>query len=327
VLRGNSIAETIPRFRGPAIRREFRGKSRPFGRTLVATNRIEEQTVSENVELIASYWTIAGGADPHTDHEYSVFDFKDRVEACARAGFKGFGIWHADLAYTLQRRSLAEMKRILDDNGMKYIELEFIGDWFLTGEKKKKSDLVKKDLFEAADALGATHIKAGDFYHTDTPMPQVIESFAALCQDAAAHGVRIVYELMPFAMIDTLQGALTMLQGAGAKNGGILFDLWHLAKMGVPHEEIARFPLEYLFAVELNDGTFKAPWSLHEDTINHRRLCGEGEFDIPGFLDSVRKAGYRGPFGIEVLNQELRKRPLEELATRAFNTTMAQFRP
>ena len=95
--------------------------------------------MGENVELIASYWTIAGGADPHTDHEYSVFDFKDRVEACARAGFKGFGIWHADLAYTLQRTSLAEMKRILDDNGMKYIELEFIGDWFLTGEKKKKS--------------------------------------------------------------------------------------------------------------------------------------------------------------------------------------------
>jgi sugar phosphate isomerase/epimerase len=282
--------------------------------------------VDENVELIASYWTIAGGADPHTDHEYSVFDFKDRVEACAKAGFKGFGIWHADLAYTLQRRSLAEMKRILDANGMKYIELEFIGDWFLTGEKKKQSDLVKKDLFAAADVLGATHIKAGDFYHTDTPMPQVIESFAALCKDAAAHGVRIVYELMPFAMIDTLEGALTMLKGAGAKNGGILFDLWHLAKMGVPHEQIARFPSEYLFAVELNDGTFKAPWSLHEDTINHRRLCGEGEFDIRGFLDAVRKAGYRGPFGIEVLNQDLRKRPLEELATRSFSTTMAQFR-
>jgi sugar phosphate isomerase/epimerase len=283
--------------------------------------------VGENVELIASYWTIAGGADPHTDHEYSVFDFKDRVEACARAGFNGFGIWHADLAYTLQRRSLAEMKRILDGNGMKYIEMEFIGDWFLTGEKKKKSDLVKRDLFAAADVLGATHIKAGDFFHTDTPMPQIIESFAALCQDAAAHGVRIVYELMPFAMIDTLAGALTMLKGANAKNGGILFDLWHLAKMGVRHEEIARFPLEYFFAVELNDGTFKAPWSLHEDTINHRRLCGEGEFDIRGFLDAVRKAGYRGPFGIEVLNQDLRKRPLEELATRSFRTTMARFRP
>lgn len=281
--------------------------------------------MNNNVELIASYWTLAGGAEPHTDHEYSVFDFKDRVEACAKVGFKGVGIWHADLVYTLKRRPLTEIKRILDDNGMKHIEIEFLGDWFLIGEKKKQSDLVKQDLLTAAQALGARHIKVGDFFHTDTPMAQVIDAFGALCRDAAAYSTKIVYELMPFAMIDTLPDTLTMLKGAGEKNGGIIFDLWHLVKMGVAYEEIGRFPLEYFFGVEINDGTLTAPWSLHEDTINHRRLCGEGEFDIRGFLDQVWKAGYRGPFGIEVLNKELRKRPLDELAARSFNTTQAQF--
>jgi sugar phosphate isomerase/epimerase len=281
--------------------------------------------MKNNVELIASYWTLAGGAEPHTDHEYSVFDFKDRVEACAKVGFRSVGIWHADLLHTLKHRPLTEIKRILDDNGMRHIELEFLGDWFLTGEKKKQSDLVKQDLLKAAEALGARHIKVGDFFHTDTPMPQVIDSFATLCRDAAAYGTKIVYELMPFAMVDTLPDTLTMLKGAGEKNGGIIFDLWHIVKMGVPYEEISRFPLEYFFGVEINDGTFTAPWSLHEDTINHRRLCGEGEFDIRGFLDQVSKAGYHGPVGIEVLNKELRKRPLDELATRSFNTTMAQF--
>jgi sugar phosphate isomerase/epimerase len=283
--------------------------------------------MKNNVELIASYWTLAGGAEPHTDHEYSVFDFKDRVEACAKAGFRGFGIWHADLLHTLKRRPLTEIKRILDDNGVKHIEVEFLGDWFLTGERKKQSDLVKQDLLSAAEALGARHIKVGDFFHTDTPMPQVIDSFAALCRDAAAHGTKVVYELMPFAMIDTLPDALAMLKGAGEKNGGIIFDLWHIVKLGIPYEEISRFPLEYFFGVEINDGTFTAPWSLHEDTINHRMLCGEGQFDIRGFLDHVWKAGYRGPIGIEVLNKELRKRPLDELATRSFNTTAAQFSP
>jgi sugar phosphate isomerase/epimerase len=272
--------------------------------------------MKNDVELIASYWTLAGGAEPHTDHECSLFDFKDRVEACAKVGFKGVGIWHADLVHTLKRRPLTEIKRILDDNGMKHIELEFLSDWFLTGEKKKQSDIVKSELLEAASVLGARHIKVGDFLHTDTPMPQVIESFAALCKDAAAHGTKIVYELMPFAMIDTLQDSLTMFKGAGAKNGGIIFDLWHVVKLGIPYEEVARFPMEYFFGVEINDGTFTAPWSLHEDTINHRRLCGEGEFDIPGFLDHVWKAGYRGPIGVEVLNKELRKLPLEELVTR-----------
>ena len=77
--------------------------------------------------------------------------------------------------------------------------------------------------------------------------------------------------------------------------------------------------------MEINDGTFEAPWSLHEDTINHRRLCGEGEFDVKGFVERLQKAGYQGPWGIEVLSEELRKKPLEEVTTRAFQTTMAQF--
>lgn len=281
--------------------------------------------MKKNVELLASYWTIAGGAIPHTDHEYSPFDFKDRVEAVARAGFKGLGIWHADLDHILKKRSLREMKRILDDNGMKYLELEFLRDWFLGGEKKKQSDIQKKKLLEAAAALQAKHVKVGDFERTMTPMPRLIESFAELCADAGNYGATIGFELMPFAMIDTLKDALTMVEGAGAKNGGIILDTWHVAKLGIPYEEVARMPKQYLISVELNDGTYQAPWSLHEDTINHRRFCGEGEFEVKRFIDCVLKTGYTGPFGIEVLSQELRQKPLEEVTSRAFETTMAQF--
>jgi len=61
--------------------------------------------------------------------------------------------------------------------------------------------------------------------------------------------------------------------------------------------------------------------------VGCERLCGEGEFDIRRFLDQVWKAGYRGPVGIEVLNKELRKLPLEESATRSLSTTAAQFSP
>jgi sugar phosphate isomerase/epimerase len=281
--------------------------------------------VTKDVELLASYWTIAGGALPHTDHEHSPFDFKDRVEAAARAGFKGMGIWHADLDHTLERRSLKEMKQILDDNGVKYLELEFLRDWFVDGERKKQSDIERKKLLEAAAALNAKHVKVGDFDSTKTPMPQLIEAFAALCAEAAKYGATIGFELMPFAMIDTLKDALAMVEGAGAKNGGIILDTWHVAKLGIPYGEVARMPRQYLISVELNDGTYEAPWSLFEDTINHRRFCGEGEFEVPRFIECVKKTGYTGPFGIEVLSQESRKLPLAEVTARAFSTTMAQF--
>lgn len=281
--------------------------------------------MTKGVELLASYWTIAGGALPHTDREYSPFDFRDRVEATAKAGFRGFGLWHADLDHILERRSLREMKQIFDDNGMKYIELEFLTDWFLDGERKKKSDIQKRKLLTAAEVLEAKHIKVGDFYREKCPMPRLIEAFAVLCAEAGEHGTRVGFELMPFSMIDTLPDALTMVEGAGAENGGISFDLWHIVKLKIAYPEVARLPTRTIVSVELNDGTFEAPWSLHEDTVNHRRLCGEGEFDIKGFINALEKAGYQGPYGIEVLSEELRQCSLEELVTRSFHTTREQF--
>ena len=130
--------------------------------------------MQNNVELLASYWTISCGI-PHTDREYSPFDFRDRVESAARAGFKGFGLWHADLEYVLQTRSLQEMKQILDDNGIKHVELEFLADWFLEGERKRQSDIRKKLLLDAAEGLGARHVKVGDFFHEKAEMPRLIE--------------------------------------------------------------------------------------------------------------------------------------------------------
>ena len=73
--------------------------------------------MKSKVELLASYWTISCGV-PHTDREYSPFAFRDRVQSAARAGFTGFGIWHADLEHVLRQHTLREMKQILDDNGI-----------------------------------------------------------------------------------------------------------------------------------------------------------------------------------------------------------------
>src|SRR5882724_300408 len=153
--------------------------------------------MSPKVDLLASYWTISAGL-PHTDKEYSPFDFRDRVESAAKAGFKGFGIWHADLDHVLERRSLKEMKHILDDNGIKHVELEFLTDWFLDGERKKESDIQRKKLLSAAEVLQARHVKVGDFLQEKTPMPKLIEAFADLCREGAEHGTRIGFELMPF---------------------------------------------------------------------------------------------------------------------------------
>ncbi|MBX5461987.1 MAG: sugar phosphate isomerase/epimerase [Steroidobacteraceae bacterium] len=281
-----------------------------------------------DVELIASYWTVSGGAIPHSDKEYSTFEFRERVGAVARAGFKGMGFWHADLEHVQKSYSLQEMKRILDDNGIRHIEIEFLADWFLEpGERRTAAEARKRLLFDACEALGGRHIKVGDFYRTACPMPRLIDEFAQLCQEAAKRGIRIGYELMPFSVIESLPLARQLVEGAAQKNGGIIFDLWHIVKLGIPYDDVVSFPKEYLVGVEINDGWIRTPpgMDIVTETTAHRQLCGNGEFDIKGFLAKLVSSSYDGPVGIEVLNAELRSWPLEKTVTTAFNTTLAQF--
>ena len=164
------------------------------------------------VELMNLFWTTAG-VFPGVG-EISRFDFKDRVEAAARAGFKGIGIWHTDLEHILVHRPLQEMRMILDDNGIKHLELEFLTDWFLEGARKSESDSRKHRLFEASEALHAKHVKVGDFYNSTCPMPRVVEAFAALCAEAENFGATIGFEIMGCAMIDNIKDAIRMVETA-----------------------------------------------------------------------------------------------------------------
>jgi len=272
------------------------------------------------VELMCLYWTTAGIYPGQA--EISRFDFKDRVQAAARAGFKGIGIWHTDLEHILQFRTLKEMSRILEDNGIKHVELEFLNDWFLDGVRKAESDSRRKRLFEASEALHAKHIKVGDFYSSKCPLPQVIEAFADLCKAAENYGATIGFEIMGAAVINNLKDAITMVEAAGARNGGLIIDIYQVSNLGMTYEEISRIPLKYLINVELNDGTL--PGSPNHDPSN-RRFCGEGEYDIKGLINCVKKIGYAGPWGVEVIAEKIATLPLKEVSTKAFTSTMAQF--
>jgi sugar phosphate isomerase/epimerase len=284
---------------------------------------LKEVGVGARAELIASYWTIAG-VFPGGTQEHSRFSFQDRVQAAARAGFSGIGFWHSDLEHVLKTTSLPEMKRILDDNGMRHVEVEFLTDWFLEGERRKHSDERRSLLLNAAEVLQAERVKVGDFSNTPCPFDRLVESFASLCADAERRGTTVAYETMGSATLDTFQDSLRMVEEADAGNGGIILDIWHINDLAMPYEEVSRIRPEFLMGVELNDAAMDAG-AIRKDAVDPRRFCGEGSFDIRGFVRSVRKCGYRGAWGVEVIGKALLSMELETVAARAFNTTMAQF--
>jgi sugar phosphate isomerase/epimerase len=285
--------------------------------------------MGDDVDLLGLYWTVSGPVEVHVGREWSLFDWADRCAEARTVGFSGLGIWHADLQHSLETRSLRDMKQAFDDNGLRYLELEFLMDWFLDAgdERRRASDEIRTLLFDAAAELGAHHIKVGNIAGVPCEIPQLTERFGELCADAAGRtDAKIVYEFMPFDVnVNTLDAALAVVEGAGASNGGVAIDTWHMSKLGIAPDELRRVPLEYLSWIELSDGRLENMDDLVDETVNHRALPGEGEIDVPGYVEACVDHGYTGPWGVEVLSDELRNNPIDVIFRRAYEATAAQF--
>ena len=279
---------------------------------------------ASNRPLIASFFTIAGDVRPLEGKMISPHALPDRAAAAARAGFAGIGLGSDDLAHIAQQYSARDIRMVLADHGLVQNEIEVLLDWFCDGERRAKSDRARRFMLEWAGALGLRHIKIGvDLMGGQWPLEQMIESFAGLCDDAAAVGAGICVELFPESNIAELDTAMAIIQGAGRGNGGLCLDIWHMTRGHVDFTAIAGLPANAIMHVELDDGPAVQTGTILEETIERRALPGEGAFDLDGFIRSVEATGYRGLYGVEILSDAQRRAPLADAAQRAADTTRA----
>ena len=281
--------------------------------------------MAESVQIMGSYWTLAVGADPSAV-QHCPHDFRTRVETAAKAGFTAMGFWHADIVEIRKKYSFKDMKQILASNGIVTIEVEWLLDWFCTDARRAVSDETRKLLLEAAEALGASHIKIGDLGNDCADVPKMTEEFAVLCREAAERGTNVLFEMLPayFSRAPSLDQVLAISRGSGARNGGIMLDILHLQRTRTTCNDIARkLGPGDLIGVEINDGYLAVPSKFEDSVVNKRLLPGDGEFDIAAFLQAVWSLGYTGPVGVEVLNEYMRKWDLKTAATEAMAKTRA----
>jgi sugar phosphate isomerase/epimerase len=264
----------------------------------------------------------------HFGREWSLFDLRDRCEQAARVGFRGIGFWHADLERVLETRTLAEVRQVLDEHGLDQLELEFLGDWFLDpgDERRRASDERRELLFRAAAELPTHHIKVGNIMGTECELDRIVERFGELCADAArVTDATVTYEFMPYdVQVNTIETALAVVEGANAPNGGLALDTWHLGKLRLEPDDLRRIPPRFVSWVELSDGPYAYAEDRLDEVINRRRLPGEGEFPLAGYIGVCRELGYAGPWGVEVLSEDLRNLPIEQIFDRAYATSSAQ---
>lgn len=280
-------------------------------------------------ELLAAYWTIAGDVYPGAPTEVSPFSLEERAAAAARAGYTGMGLVHEDLVHNVKRLGYAGIRRVLADNGIRHVEVEFLNEWYALSSSaaRVESDRVRADLLEAAAELKARNLKVCARLFDEQPPDIALmrDEFARLCEQARAVGSNVIIEMMPFTSLATIDDTMKVLAGADQPNGGILLDIWHVHRGGMDYREIAKIPARFLKGIELDDANPKVVGTLFEDTRFQRRLCGEGVFDVPAFLRAVHSAGFDAPYyGVEIISETFRKQPLDVMARSSYETTMRQ---
>jgi sugar phosphate isomerase/epimerase len=275
--------------------------------------------------LVASHYTIAGSVRPLDGINISPIHPRDRIEAAAAAGFTGIGFEYDDLAHWLNHFDASDLRHAAADAGLKHVELEVLGDWFLRGDRRVAADDRRDRLLAMATQIGAGLVKAlGNLGAEPVSIDEYASGFSTLCRRAASHGLEVVIELYPGSSIRKPAPASQIVIQAGETNGGLLIDNWHMWRGSVPMEDIAALAPTMIKHVELSDGPAEQVGSLLEDTLLRRLLPGEGSFPVIAFLRAIAATGYDGTYGVEIISETHRDLPVAEAAVAAHDAALRQ---
>jgi sugar phosphate isomerase/epimerase len=275
-------------------------------------------------DLICSYYTLAGvspaGGGP------SPLPFEARVRACAEAGYAGLGMHLRDYRALLRGGATDEdLVAILRAHGMRYVELEFLRNWYADGEAGEAARRDEDAFYHMAEVFGARVIYLGGAMEGEVEggLEAFTERFAALCARARERGLAVGAEPCVGTNIEDLAQALRVVEEAGAANAGLCLDIWHLYRRGLDYERLRRIEPGRVAGVQLGDAAEVVQGTLMQDCLDNRLLPGEGAAGAERFAAALLEAGVTAPFGVEVVSRAQRERPLAEAARVTYRAARA----
>ncbi|WP_329378778.1 sugar phosphate isomerase/epimerase family protein [Streptomyces sp. NBC_01716] len=260
--------------------------------------------------------------------------FPDRVAAARQCGYDGIGLaipyYQALLADGWTDRDLAA---VLAEWDVRINEVEVLFGFHGTPGPAGipgRPGLVYADpaaeriAFHLADTFGVPFAQTVGTFDARPAGPEVADAFGRLCDRAAAYGLRVALEFVPYSSIPDLAAGLAVVTEANRDNGGLCVDSWHFFRGRPDLESLRTVPAERVFMVQFNDGPIPpVDPDRMADAVHHRVLPGEGDLDLRSFVRALDRPGVEAPFSIEIYSDELRRRPAADAARLAAEATRA----
>jgi sugar phosphate isomerase/epimerase len=250
---------------------------------------------------------------------------RERIDAAVAGGFRGLSLFASDYRRArAEGSSDADIRALLVDHDLEIAELDPLITW-LPGTSSAAIpmfDATEDEFYAIRDAIGARSINAIVFAPKPVADDELSDAFGALCERGAAHEMLVHLEFMPWTQISNALEAWEVVRCAGHSNGGIMLDTWHHFRGSLSDDDLAtKVPTERIFAVQLDDAPAEAEADVIAETLNRRRLPGDGDIDLPRILRMLREGGSPAPLGVEVFAEELFEQDPNEVARRCGDAT------
>ncbi len=246
---------------------------------------------------------------------------KEKMQACAIAGFDGIEIFEQDLVTS--PLSPEDVRKMAADLGLTLDLYQPFRDFDSVPEDLLAANLRRADAkFRLMSRLGMDTMLVCSNVATATIDDDGLRArqLAALAELAGDHGVRVAYEALAWGKyVNDYEHAHRLVEMVDHPNLGTCLDSFHILSRDWDTAPIEDINAEKIFFVQVADAPKLSmdvlSWSRH-----YRVFPGEGQFELAKFMGHVVRAGYTGPVSLEVFNDVFRQSDVERTAVDAMRS-------
>ena len=253
-------------------------------------------------------------------------DLETDIQAASAAGFDLIEIWAAKLREFLKTKSVADLKKLLEENNLQPYSINSIEHiTFRTNDDYEKIKAETEELSQIAGELDCPFIVVvpGKLPENATEAEIIGESVRVLnelADIADKHQVGLAFEFLgqTDCSVQTLDLCNEIVEKVNRPNVGNVIDTFHFYAGNSSFEAIERMKPEKLFIFHINDAEDLPKEQL---TDAHRLYPGTGILPIGEIKRRFDKIGYDRMVSIEIFRPEYWNEDPFEVARKAKEAT------
>jgi len=244
--------------------------------------------------LLATHWTLAGASVGQRPR----WSLDERIAAAADAGFEAISFLAHELVALRHRSLLDEVQASLERHGVVAAEVEFLSSW---ADRNDGVDEFEIAVLDAAREMGIAQVNAGLLNDAPHSLPELGRRLGRLAREAEARRCSIALEFVAGTAVPDLGSALAVIESSET-NIGLIFDVWHAYRSGVPLAELSQVPASVLRTVQLSDAPSRPLHVLTQEMVRGRLLPGEGDIPLTAMIAQLDSTGASYRASVEIMS-------------------------